>query len=98
MIQSTRSGLTRSGLMQTMRLRDPIQIKSRLVAREFKSDDRPDLHAGTPPSEAFKSIISIAASHKDTFAVMHQKTLRDLCWYDHQWRTEWAPTLGKFAC
>ena len=28
---------------------EPMQIRSRIVAREFKSDDRPDLYAGTPP-------------------------------------------------
>ena len=27
---------------------EPMQIRSRIVAREFKSDDRPDLYAGTP--------------------------------------------------
>ena len=28
---------------------EPMQIRSRMCAREFKSDDRPDLYAGTPP-------------------------------------------------
>ena len=41
------------------------------IAREFKSDDRPDLYAGTPPLEALKAIISIAANQKETFPVMH---------------------------
>ena len=27
---------------------EPMQIRSRICAREFKSDDRPDLYAGTP--------------------------------------------------
>ena len=27
---------------------EPMQIRSRIVAREFKSGDRPDLYAGTP--------------------------------------------------
>ena len=40
---------------------EPMQIRSRIVAREFKSDDRPDLYAGTPPLEVFKVIMSIAA-------------------------------------
>ena len=35
------------------------------------SDDRPDLNAGTPPLEALKAIISIAANHKETFSVIH---------------------------
>ena len=50
---------------------EPMQIRSRIVAREFKSDDRPDLYAGTPPLEALKALISIAASHKETFSIMH---------------------------
>ena len=29
-----------------------LQIRSRTVAREFKSGDRPDLYAGTSPLEA----------------------------------------------
>ena len=48
-----------------------MQIRSRIVAREFKSDDRPDLYAGTPPVEALKAIISITANHKETFSIMH---------------------------
>ena len=50
---------------------EPMQIRSRMCAREFKSDDRPDLYAGTPPLEALKAIISIAANHKGTFSIMH---------------------------
>ena len=49
---------------------EPMQIRSRMCAREFKSDDRPDLYAGTPPLEALKAIISIAANHKETFSIM----------------------------
>ena len=48
-----------------------MQIRSRMCAREFKSDDRPELYAGTPPLEALKAIISIAANHKETFSIMH---------------------------
>ena len=48
-----------------------MQIRSRMCAREFKSDDRPDLYAGTPPLEALKAIISIAANHKETFSIRH---------------------------
>ena len=44
---------TRSGLTQTKRSRES-QCKSDYeCAREFKSDDRPDLYAGTPPLEAY---------------------------------------------
>ena len=50
---------------------EPMQIRSRICAREFKSDDRPDLYAGTPPLEALKAIISIAANHKGTFSIRH---------------------------
>ena len=50
---------------------EPMQIRSRIVAREFKSDDRPELYAGTPPLEALKALISIAANHKETFDIMH---------------------------
>ena len=50
---------------------EPMQIRSRMCAREFKSDDRPDLYAGTPPLEALKARISIAAKHKETFSIMH---------------------------
>ena len=51
---------------------EPQQIRSRMSAREFKSDDRPDLYAGTLPLYALKAImISIAASHKEMFSIMH---------------------------
>ena len=41
--------------------RKPMQIRSRIVASEFKSEARPVQYAGTPPLEALKAIISIAA-------------------------------------
>ena len=41
---------------------EPMQIRSRICAREY---------AGTPPLEALKAIISIAANHKETFSIMH---------------------------
>ena len=50
---------------------EPMQIRSRIVARESKSDDRPDLYARAPPLEALKSIISIAANHKEPFSIMN---------------------------
>ena len=50
---------------------ESMQIRSRICAREFKSGDRPDLYAGTPPLEALKAIISIAANHKGNFSIMH---------------------------
>ena len=50
---------------------EPTQIRSRMCARDFKSDDRSDLYAGTPPLEALKAKISIAANHKETFSITH---------------------------
>ena len=46
---------------------EPMQIRSRFVARELKSDDRPDLYVGTPPLEVLKATVSIAANHKEMF-------------------------------
>ena len=37
--------------------------RSRLVAKDFKGDNRPDLFAATPPLEALKLLISIVASN-----------------------------------
>ena len=50
---------------------ESMQIRSRVVAREFKSGDKPDLYAGTPTLEALKALISIAANQKQTFSIMH---------------------------
>ena len=50
---------------------EPMQIRSRICAREFENDDRPNLYAGTPPLETLKATISIAANHKETFSIMH---------------------------
>ena len=38
--------------------------RSRLVAKEFKTNDRPDLFAATPPSECLRLMISRMASRK----------------------------------
>ena len=46
---------------ESMAREEPMHVKSRIFAREFKGGDRPDLHAGTPPLEALKAILSIAA-------------------------------------
>ena len=62
-------------------------IRSRIVAREFKSRNRPDLYAGTFPLEALKAIIPNAASHSPEFSLIHvdvsraqfQPKLRGLC-------------------
>ena len=47
-----------------------MQIRLRIVAREFKSGDKPDLFFGTPPLKALKAIISIAVSHSPEFSLM----------------------------
>lgn len=39
--------------------------RSRLVGREIKKDQRPDLFAATPPLESLRMIMSICASHQD---------------------------------
>ena len=50
---------------------EPTQIRSRIVAKEFKSGERPDLYAGNPALEALKAVISIDASHSPEFSLMH---------------------------
>ena len=47
---------------------EPLQIRSRTVAREFKSGDKPDLQIGTPPRESLNAIISVAVSHSLEFS------------------------------
>ena len=55
-MQSTESlQWTRNGLTQTAFQGEPMQIRSRMCAREFNCDDRPDLYAEIPPLEALKS-------------------------------------------
>ena len=48
-----------------------MQVRSRMCATEFKSDDRADLYAGTSPLEALKATLPIAANRKETFSIMH---------------------------
>ena len=43
-----------------------MQIRTRIIARDFTSADRPDLHAGTYPLEAPTVTLSIAANHWQT--------------------------------
>ena len=67
---------------------EPVRIRSRIVAREFKRGHRPDLYAGTHPLEALKAIMYIAASHSPNFSLMHVHVSRayfhakaqSLCW------------------
>ena len=69
---------------------EPMQIRKRIVAREFTSGDRPDLYAGTPPPEARKAIICIAASHSPEFSLMHVDVSRAYFFAEAQ-----RPVLAK---
>ena len=51
----------------------PAEARSRIVARGFKSGDRPDLSAGTLPLEALKAI----PNHWQTFGIMHIDVSRE---------------------
>ena len=42
-----------------------------LLLESPQAVDRPDLYAGTPPLEALKAIMSIAASHSPEFSLVH---------------------------
>ena len=55
-----------------------IQDKSRIVAREFKGEDRPDLHAGTLPLEGLTARLSLAANQWRTVGIMHIDVLERL--------------------
>ena len=50
------------------------KYRSRLVAKQFKTSKDPELYAATPPLEAFKTIISIAA----TMDKEHQRITRKI--------------------
>ncbi len=49
--------------------------RSRLVAKEFKTDVRPDLYAATPPSECLRLIVSRLASNR-RFRLMYADVSR----------------------
>ena len=57
-----------------------MQIRSRLVEREFESKTRPDLHAGTAPVQARKAILSVTANHKEKFSIMHIDVFHAYFW------------------
>ena len=69
---------TRSGSTQTKHSRES-QCKSdhECVRESSKSDDWPVLSARTPPLEALKAIISIAANHKELFSCEGPETSAD---------------------
>ena len=62
-----------------------MQIRSQIVARDFKSVNRPDLHAGTPPLEVVKAFMSMAASHSPEFSLMHVDVSRGYFHAKAQW-------------
>ena len=62
--QAAIAGSTRSGSTLLM------QVRSLIGAREVARGERPDLHAGTPPWERLKAILSIAANHWRVFKIM----------------------------
>ena len=79
-----------------------MHIRSPIVARDFKSGDRPNLYTVTPPLEALKARTPIAANKKSEHSQsctstchvhMFTQRLRDLCWYLSQSETGWTPTL-----
>ena len=37
-------------------------------------------------------------AHRRVTCILFMQKLRNLCWYDYRWRTEWAPTLAKLVC
>ena len=83
---------------------EPTQIRSRMCAREFKSDDRPDLHAGTPSSVGGADSNNIDRSEQQGNVFNHAYgcvTCVVPCEgpqtrADTNWRTRGAPMLGKF--
>ena len=44
------------------------EVRSRLVAKEFKKDHRPETFSATPPLEAMKLLISLVASSQECTA------------------------------
>ena len=63
---------TQSGLTQTNHSREsPCRSDQECARESSKVHDRPDLYAGTPPLEALKATISIAANNRETFSIMH---------------------------
>ena len=50
---------------------EPMQIRSRLVARKFQSDDRPDLHPGTPSIGAAEDHNICRSTLQRNFSIVH---------------------------
>ena len=67
LLQWTRSGVDTDIAFEG----EPVQFRSRMCAREFKSDDRPDLYAGTPPLEGPESNNIDSEPHGNVFNHAH---------------------------
>ena len=53
------------------------EIRSRLVAKEIKRSEKPELFAGTPPLESLKLLLSVAASSGSAgTCIMHNDVSR----------------------
>ena len=70
---------------------DPMQIRSRICARAFENDDRPNLYAGTPPLEVESYKIDCSEPQRNVFnhaSMCYVRTStrrpRDQCCYDYR--------------
>ena len=64
-------------------------IRSRLVAKDFKADDRPELFAATPPTEAMRIILSEAATMGKEEKVIMINDVRRAYFYAKALRPIW---------
>ena len=67
------------------------EVRSRLVAKEFKNSIRPELFAATPPLEALKMILSLVAS-----AQISRKCWEECIWAENR-HTAGGEGYGKEA-
>ena len=65
-------------------------IRSRLVAKDFNTEDRPDLFAATPPVEAMRIIISEAATSGEEEKVIMVNDVRRAFFYAKALRPVWV--------
>ena len=73
-----------------------INIRSRLVAKEFNNKKCDDLSAGTPPVEAMRAIVSMAASGTTPKTLMTVDVSRWRCAQKHVKRTETRNAVGSW--
>ena len=80
-----------------------MQVRSRIVARDFKSRIRPDLYAGTPSVEALKAIEDqgkndageIGVSKKSMYGTRDAASTWECDWQNHLKR--WDYTWGQIS-